>query len=272
VAAVQETSRFDVALLERGPRGAGRVIAVYAHAAVIEAAEGALMTLVHPERPFVPFGVAVDAAALGLRAGAAVALAGRRLEAGGVTVELVGEGISLALPEAAPPDPRVVAAQLAALALPERTRALLEGRGDVVVARAHVALHALVDALGTDAPLTPRIAALTGLGPGATPTGDDLLVGVAAAAWRLAFPRRADYCAGLAAMPPAATTPVARAMLAHAARGSFLEPLRDFAAALGAPGAQVAEAAARLAAVGAQSGADLLAGVIAGTRAWISSP
>jgi hypothetical protein len=203
-----------------------------------------------------------------------VVLAAREVTLGGAAVRLAGDGVALEMPAApAGAAPGLVAAQLAGLALPPRTQALVDGgAADLVAAQAHGALATLVLALAAPAPaaaaLARGVAGLCGLGPGATPTGDDLLVGVAAALARLGDPARvAAYAAALRAAPPDATTPVAHAMLHHAAAGAFLEPLRDVAAALGDPGADLAGAAARLAAVGAQSGADLLAGVVAAARA-----
>jgi len=121
-----------------------------------------------------------------------------------------------------------------------------------------------------------RVESLVGLGPGATPTGDDLLCGIAAALWRLGpgpggTAGRTALRAVLAAVPADATTPTSRAMLAHAAEGRFLEPLAVLARALGDRAADLAAAAAALTRVGAQSGADLLAGAVAAGRAVIAS-
>lgn len=114
--------------------------------------------------------------------------------------------------------------------------------------------------------------ALSGLGPGLTPTGDDLLVGVAAACHRLVAggywpaPRRDVLAASLTAMGDTGTTTVARDMVGQAAAGSFPEVLTGFVELLGDRdiGAdQIQAAIGRLAAIGAHSGADMLAGVVA---------
>jgi hypothetical protein len=105
---------------------------------------------------------------------------------------------------------------------------------------------------------------LMGCGPGATPSGDDLLVGFLAS-W-LAF--RPDEKARslarlLAREAPARTTRLAAEFYHHLA----LERLTDRLAILlravaGGDGAQVHVAAAALAAFGATSGLDTIAGVV----------
>jgi hypothetical protein len=127
-----------------------------------------------------------------------------------------------------------------------------------------------------DATVQPDMTALTralsGLGPGLTPTGDDLLVGVAAACRRLVaggfWPatRRDVLFAVLAEMGDTGTTSVAREMVGRAAVGQFPEVLTGFVELLGDRNAradQVQAATGRLAAIGAHSGADMLAGVVA---------
>jgi hypothetical protein len=114
--------------------------------------------------------------------------------------------------------------------------------------------------------------ALSGLGPGLTPTGDDLLVGVAAACHRLVaggcWPaaRRDLLAAALAGMGDTGTTAVAREMVGRAAAGHFPEALTGFVELLGdrdRRADQVQAAAGRLAGIGAHSGADMLAGAVA---------
>ena len=120
--------------------------------------------------------------------------------------------------------------------------------------------------------MTLLACALSGLGPGLTPTGDDLLVGVAAACRRLVaggcwpVTRWDLLAAALAAMGDTGTTSVAREMVGRAATGDFFEALTGFVELLGDrdTGAdQLQAAAGRLAAIGAHSGADMLAGVVA---------
>lgn len=136
-------------------------------------------------------------------------------------------------------------------------------------------LTRLLDGL-CDATVQPDLAvlarALSGLGPGLTPTGDDLLVGVAAACHRLVAggcwpaPRRDILATALAEMGDTSTTTVARDMVGRAAAGRFPDTLTGFVELLGDRdiGAdQIQAAVGRLAAIGAHSGADMLAGAVA---------
>jgi hypothetical protein len=196
----------------------------------------------------------------------------------------------------------VLAGHLGTVRLPARTTALLDRVGtggpprrvwsdpdavDSSVAREPVPLEALVVELlaerltrlldglfeVTEPPnITPLARALSGLGPGLTPTGDDLLVGIAAACRRLvageSWPAtRGDVLsAALAEMGDTGTTAVAREMVGRAALGQFPEVLTGFVELLGDRNVRpdhVQAAAGRLAAIGAHSGADMLAGVVA---------
>jgi hypothetical protein len=142
---------------------------------------------------------------------------------------------------------------------------------DLLAERLTRLLDRLLDA--TEQPdMTSLARALSGLGPGLTPTGDDLLVGIAAACHRLvaggywSAVRRDALAAALAGMGDTGTTTVAREMVGEAAAGRFPEVLASFVELLGdrdMAAEQVQAAAGRLAATGAHSGADMLAGVIA---------
>ena len=114
----------------------------------------------------------------------------------------------------------------------------------------------------------PDINALVGLGPGLTPSGDDLLGG-ALAALRAAG---RDACAeALAAhvMPLArdGTSRISRAHLACAAQGECGEAVHDMMGALLAGTADLEAPLARVAAVGHTSGWDALAGIALAFRA-----
>ncbi len=172
---------------------------------------------------------------------------------------------------------------LARVPVPPRSRALLtgsdEGLGDVdaaVVRWTHARLVALVRGLvGGEvrvAAFRPDAAGLTGLGPGLTPTGDDLLVGLAAMSRRLVGggllePRSAvAFETTLTGLPAEGTTPAARALLDAASRGAFPVVLADFVEAFGGMDSRpdrLRLLAERLVAIGAHSGTDLLAGALA---------
>jgi hypothetical protein len=107
-------------------------------------------------------------------------------------------------------------------------------------------------------------ASLIGLGPGLTPSGDDLLGGMLVALHAVGETARArrlgDWVLARAA---AATGRISLAHLRCAAEGDGAEPLHLVLAALGMPGTPGLEAAlARLAAIGHSSGLDALAGTV----------
>jgi Protein of unknown function (DUF2877) len=185
-----------------------------------------------------------------------------------------------------PFSPETLRQQLSSLAVPARSVALLTGRaGDLspvdaaVVRWAHARAQALVGTLRAGdarvATYRPDVAALTGLGPGLTPTGDDLLIGMAAMARRLQStglvePRAAHAFAtaltGLASTPTTSTTSVALALLENASKGLYPSVLAGVVEVLGNAEAEpvtIEEQVALLSAVGAHSGADLLAGALA---------
>lgn len=265
--------RFDRRLLGAGPLQ-GRVIAVFSHAALVRTGsdDGALLTLLHPSRDLVPFGVAIPWELARPEVGDAVLLEDRSLSLGGARLVLEGEGTTLRLP-ARPFSREALAAHLD-LARPfaRRERTALERKA---LAKADEALRRIVLALTSQPPspsdLPAAVLELCGAGFGSTPTGDDWLVGVAALGHRLAG---SGYALGpawealqtsLAGVPATATTPVAREMLRHAARGELPEALLRAATLLGDPAAphdELSEACRRLIAVGSQTGGDLLTGAL----------
>jgi hypothetical protein len=261
-------------------------VAVFARAAVAESEpDGELLTLLHPSRGLVPLGLCVDWDEARLKAGEELVFEGREARIGtDRIVELEGEGCDLVL-RPSPLSLPMLKRQLESLRLPERTRELFGGSGEDLVTRAAGdRLRRLVDALWPSGPRASRgrdledaVLALIGLGPGSTPTGDDLLTGAAAVGRRLAGAAKCvgmrwdDYLTTLKAAPRGRTTRTAAGMLAHAAEGAFPENLLDFAVLLGderADSNALQKAADRLAGLGAQTGTDMLAGALAlATRA-----
>jgi Protein of unknown function (DUF2877) len=116
---------------------------------------------------------------------------------------------------------------------------------------------------------------LIGCGPGLTPSGDDLIVGVLAGFWsttghdpaQRAFLR--DLCAAVAAAA-VATGDVSRAYLTHAIHGRFAEPLATLAARICEGGDPDCVERATIAAlrVGHTSGRDSAFGLLLGLAAW----
>jgi hypothetical protein len=172
---------------------------------------------------------------------------------------------------------------LACIFLPARSRALLSGQGgepgsveEAVVKWANARVDALVGTLLSGdvrvASYRSDAAALTGLGPGLTPTGDDLLVGLAAMSQRLVGGGLVEARAAvafstvLAGLPAGETTPAAQRLLQNAARGVFPSALASVVEMIGNPNADpesLQTLTVGLASVGAHSGADLLAGALA---------
>ncbi len=145
----------------------------------------------------------------------------------------------------------------------------------VFLARARPALghltHLLLEGVPSSQSYQAPISVLVGLGPGLTPSGDDMIVGLLAAAHRLlacgSLERR-----GIEAMAqvlvdtsPALTTTVSREMILHSVKGAFPEPLLKLSTAMGArttrPG-KLSRLVTRLVNTGAHSGYDLAAGLL----------
>jgi hypothetical protein len=269
----RSTARFDADLLTGARYRRGRLAAVFTHSAYAECDDGELLTLLHPSRELVPLGVVVpwDALPAG---GQPVVLEGRVLRLADAAVVLDGKGTTLRLPATGlwPPSRGAVRAQLASLSLPPRTRAILGSHedGDVIATEISVlrgGLALLVGALYDGGEVEAAVRALVGLGLGSTPSGDDIVVGTAAAALRLRgfLARNAtdSLQAILRLVPASATTRVSRAMFGHAARGAFPEALVRLVAHLGADDVDLTADALLLGDVGAQTGSDMLAGVVA---------
>ncbi|MBI5482231.1 MAG: DUF2877 domain-containing protein [Deltaproteobacteria bacterium] len=277
----RSTARFDAELLTGARFRRGRVAAVFAHAALAECDDGDLLTLVHPSRELVPLGIVVpwDAVPAG---GQPVVLDGRVLRLADAAVVLDGKGTVLRLPEKLwPPSRGALGEQLAALSLPARTRAMLgkvSGDDDTVVpteiAVLREGLERLVGAFYRNREVEAAVRALVGLGPGSTPSGDDVVVGAGAAALRLrGFLGRGatdSLQAVLRLVPASSTTRVSRAMFGHAARGTFAEPLVRLATHLGAAEVDLTADALLLADLGAQTGSDMLAGAMAVAQACLA--
>lgn len=119
---------------------------------------------------------------------------------------------------------------------------------------------------------------LAGLGPGLTPSGDDLLAGFAAA-WTLVGDAlgldraaRQRVTAALVAGAERGASPLGRAWLAHARRGELLEPMTGFVAALlSAEPRDLGVAVRGALAVGSSSGTDWMVGFLLGAAAMLDA-
>jgi hypothetical protein len=139
------------------------------------------------------------------------------------------------------------------------------------------ALHALGHAWqeGDEGALSGAAVRLLGLGPGLTPSGDDLLCGLLAVCkWaERRNPSAARFGAALArtihSEGAARTTRLSVRLLEHAANGLLYEPAMSVGAALfSGDGAQIEQYAARLFKIGHSSGTDLAVGILIGAMLY----
>ena len=185
-----------------------------------------------------------------------------------------------------PADRSTLAHHLAVVPLPARTFALVTGNAPgelpadaALVKWVAVRLRAiggrLVAGESSSGPFRPDVAGLVSLGADPAPDGEQVLVGVAAAARRLAawqlLPEAsvAAFSSAIAGLALPGVPEAGRRALDDAARGGFPAPLAAFVELLGVADAEdgaVKDAAQRLAPGGSRPGADALAGVLAVVR------
>lgn len=135
---------------------------------------------------------------------------------------------------------------------------------------------AVMDCLRHDpARLEPVLATVIGSGPGLTPAGDDVLVGILAvlstpAAGPAGAAAATAIAATLLSLLPA-TTSVSGHLLEQAAGGLFARPVADLISALIGRnvGAALHAAIKRVMAIGATSGADICMGILAGCESLL---
>lgn len=231
--------------------GCGRVRAVFRRAIHLDLDPGGLLVVVDGDAPSGPLHLRVDTPPA-VAAGDGVALAGGRLRLGRGSVDV------RATPAWTPPAValrRHLVEIDGARRLPAvgggagGGRSALAGRADLVD-RVRDLLR--IDDLGAVA----RV--LGGWGPGLTPAGDDVLAGIVLTMHGLGVPE--DRLR--AAVAGVRSTDLAVAYLRWAARGQCIEPAHAVLAAVsGRDADRLAAAEARLGAVGATSGADLLLGI-----------
>lgn len=139
----------------------------------------------------------------------------------------------------------------------------LAGRAVRMLRSAAASLALAVD---TGENASPHLLTLIGAGPGSTPTGDDVVLGVIAGL-RARGDARGAAALGRSILPLLPrTTETSRYFLRHAIDGRFAEHVHEAVASLSAPERvdSVVEDAAKW---GATSGIDLLAGLAAGVSA-----
>jgi hypothetical protein len=284
---------MHVAALSAGgqaPRGRfnGAVHSVFHQACNIRLDNGRLLVLLGPQLGNVPHGVRLDVpagfgfsrqVAVGQRVGCradVLRVAGGELSIDLGTAqawrgELPAGGVDLTSPE-------VARAWRAAWRTLQQGRPRIDSRGVAFAAPAveleGVRLARAVRLWQPDE-AARALDRLIGCGPGLTPSGDDLIVGVLAGLWsttghdpeRRAFLR--DLCAVVAAAA-VATGDISRAYLTHAIHGRFAEPLATLAARICEGGDRGCVERATIAAlrVGHTSGRDGAFGLLLGLAAW----
>ena len=185
-----------------------------------------------------------------------------------------------------PVDRATLAHHLAVLPLPARTLALVTGNApgelpaDAVLVRwVAVRLRSLSSHLiageTSGNVFRQEAAGLAALGPDPAPAGEEMLVGLAAAARRLATwrlvpePAIASFQASLVGLSGSGAPKSASRTLDDAVRGGFPAPVAALVELLGNPEVEdgaLKEATLRLTAGGTRPGADALAGMIAIVR------
>jgi len=267
----------------RGSRGTGRVHSAFARTLNVELDDlgNAGWVSLHGPGPIpAPFGIASEgwAETAGLEGApvrveaTAVVLDGRlRIRLDGAAVQ------NTALPARAPLPPvsECITRALAGVTggLLPTAAALLAGDAPPTDTLARMAAPALArlyaaTSAGKAADCVAAARALLGLGPGLTPAGDDCLVGWLAGAWTAGDDARRLGEAtgpGLLAAATDLTGRLSTAFLTAALNGEAAEPLHGFTLA---PNER---SLAGLLALGATSGADLLAGYLLARAALASS-
>lgn len=238
-----------------------------------------------------PNGLTVDSAAaldrLGIRPGMAVLrdVSSLSVPAASVAISLpAADGWSPRLPmspQISTWDRSTSAAHALKLAAPEvgavglgpLIAAMASGRStrpNRLIERSAAALADTVEALqsGRTDRAAERASFLIGLGPGATPSGDDLLVGLCAGLHAIADPLAPQFARRVADAAAGRTTALALTFLWHAGRGEFAERVhRTAAVLLGEDVDEMRHAVREALAWGASSGADLLVGLLVGIEA-----
>jgi hypothetical protein len=251
-------------------RADGRVGGVFRRACHVEIGDGSLLVLTTADLPHLPRALkllACEPFDRLFRPGAAFRLAGGLWRTGGLAgsirdVAVWQPPVAGNRASAATRRERLAeAASLLASRLREHPGQRLSADLAALVARLGAALEA-----GDGSELGTVAEALIGRGQGLTPSGDDVLVGcLAGLARRPGGAVLRDRLAEVLRPRLAATGPVSRHYLGAALDGLFSEPLAVLADAVDAarPGSSVRQATGAMLAIGASSGADGLAGLLA---------
>jgi hypothetical protein len=261
---------------------AGAISAVHRRVCVISLVDENPLTLATPEIGRLPRSITLDAPPEFTFQG--IVARGADVGARGGILRIGGGALSIDLRPATPWRSRLGHLRLddtrgdVARAL-EATRAALrqDGRADALLRIAGARLEAVARATRTldAAPAGEAMSALVGLGEGATPAGDDYLVGYFAGLWACAgnAVARVVFIAALRkrlTRSAPATSAISRVYLEAAFDGEVSERLFDlaYAVARGSDDAALRRAAANALAVGHSSGACGLLGFLQACACW----
>ena len=274
----------------QAPRGRfnGTVHSVFRQACNVQLDDGRLLALLAPDLGNAPHGVRVD-----VPAGFAFAdhvTAGGPVGCRADVLRVAGGELSIDLAPAQPwrgelpcagvglANGKVIRAWRAAWHALHRDRRRLDGGGLHSLGRAVDRQGACLARAARDLhadEATRALDRLIGCGPGLTPSGDDLVVGLLAGLWSTTgrHPARRAFldalCRGVAAAA-AATGELSRVYLIHATSGRFAEALLTLACRIteGADRGAVEAATAAALRVGSTSGGDGTFGLLLGLAAW----
>lgn len=255
--------------LDTARAGAGVVHSVFARAVNLEI-RGQLWSLLATDRADLPFGIRV-------RSSSFEHLSLHRADRANVRAGFLGIGSRVVVDCRAAPRWTPVSACHSSAGLPDRIDSI------AILAREHawpeseLMAAAIVDGLPDRKTLVRALASVIGRGPGSTPAGDDVLVGVLAvlkSPWSGRSGARASesLCRELPAWL-STTTEISGHLLRQAACGLFSRDVLELLCALiaGAPSSDLERIARRVIATGATSGADLCTGLSACARAWLAT-
>jgi hypothetical protein len=237
----------------------GEVLARYRQAMNIRTGAGSLLAVQLRGTALGPFGIEVggDSPVDWPPPGTPCSVRGQALVAGALEIDL--RRMRPVTPPVFPALPRWEADAARSLQ-PYARRSPIFGDPDSALLPALTALAGLGHPCSDQA--LNAIAGLVGRGPGATPSGDDFLVGFFGARLRLSGdPVSLQPALGFLAETAAhRTTPLAAEFYRHLAQGRLSEPLDRLLHAI-ACGGDIQSAAADLARFGATSGVDTIAGI-----------
>lgn len=269
-----------LARLLDGPSRPARVVSAGAGATYLAVEGGGLVGVVDREAVRLPCALVVDAAALGPVTGRPAGTRAR-VGGGGLAMGVGGASGGVAVRPARWWDPRPRLGAVGAVPLAAAVEAAAGslppwpggGVGAATRARLREGRGALRAALAGRSPPAVATGLLVGLGPGSTPSGDDLLAGTLAGARLFGEALDAPGALALAGALWAAARPLlertpalSAALLAHAARGEVCLPAASLCHAL-ARREPVDLSLERLLAVGHTSGHDLATGLLLGVTA-----